>query len=477
MKKKIVIGLSIFSLIFFIGGIYIIFTIENTTASLDNLIKLHQVEILREHLLIQIKRVQSDLGLKGTRYARTIDTIVTDVRNMTKVNYTCFSCHHSKEVKEKLDDLKNHIGTYRDALSRVFTIRANIERLTDEEDNAFKVGEELIAKVNTMVALTNTKLTSRTQSALKDISNTKNMLFFLVSIGPLLTIALAFIFIRGITNPINTLLSATRKLKGGNLDHRVEKLKDEFGELAVSFNEMAGSLKEQMLKMQRTEQMAVLGELAAGLAHEIKNPLAGIKASMEVLSEELNVSEDDKAVMLRVIEEIRRIESLLKDLLNFARPPKPQLTIVDINKLLDTAISFSLKSNHDSLKVFADKDESLPITIADPMQLKQVFLNLLLNAVDSMPDGGELVVKTSYDKFIDMIKISITDTGKGIDQKIMDKIFQPFFTTKVKGTGLGLATSKRLIEQHGGAISVESNLDGGTKFTISLPVRHSGEIH
>ncbi|MBS1114012.1 MAG: multi-sensor signal transduction histidine kinase, partial [Nitrospirae bacterium] len=128
MKKKIIIGLSIFALIFFLGGIYIIVTIEKTTTKFDQLIELHQVEILREHLLIQIKRVQTDLTLKDTRFARDVDVIVRNVRNLHNVLDTCFSCHHKEDVSKRLEELKKQTGDYEDALSRLMTIRANTAR-------------------------------------------------------------------------------------------------------------------------------------------------------------------------------------------------------------------------------------------------------------------------------------------------------------------------------------------------------------
>ena len=216
MKKKIIIGLSIFALIFFLGGIYIIVTIEKKTKKFDNLIELHQVEILREHLLIQIKRVQTDLAVKDTRFARDSDVIVRNVRNLHNVLNTCFSCHHTEEVYKKLDDLKKQTGEYEDALSRLMTIRANSARLQEEEENAFKTGETLTNMVNSMIMLTSMKLSQRTQSVLKDVSNTKIILFILVAIGPLLASGLAFIFIRGYTRPVNMLVEATRKIKTGD---------------------------------------------------------------------------------------------------------------------------------------------------------------------------------------------------------------------------------------------------------------------
>ncbi len=477
MKKKIIISLCIFSLLFFLAGIYIIVTIESATATLDNLIMLHQVEILREHLLIQIKRVQSDLSLKDTRFARSIDTVIVNVRNMENIADTCFECHHTEKVLIRLTDLRGEVKKYRDSLSRVLTIRANVNRLDAEADTAFRVGEDLTKKVNKIIALTNTKLNEKTVFALDHIAKTKKILYILVALGPLSIVVLGFFIIRGFTKPVNELLKATKRLEGGNLDYRIDGLKDEFGEVAISFNEMANSLKEQMFKMQRTEQMAVLGELAAGLAHEIKNPLAGIKVSMEVLAEEQNISEEDRQVVRKVIEEIGRIELLIKSLLNFARPPKPQLSGTNVNDVLDKTIKFSLKhpslssGRPASLKILRDFDKGIPDIMADPVQLQQIFLNLFLNSINAMPEGGTIAVKTFYDKDVNSIHIEISDTGKGVDKKIINRIFQPFFTTKPKGTGLGLAITKRLVEQHEGSISVENRQGGGVVFHIVFPVK------
>ncbi|NIS62348.1 MAG: HAMP domain-containing protein [Proteobacteria bacterium] len=398
---------------------------------------------------------------------------------MDRVINKCFECHHSEPVMKKLTDLNIQAEKYKDALSRVLTISANVIRLEAEEDIAFRTGQELIEKVNTMIALTRMRLREKTQSTLREIANTKFMLFILVAIGPPLAVGLAFVFIRGLTEPVNVLRNATRRLKGGDLDYRIEGLEDEFGEVAESLNEMAGSLKEQMHRMQRAEQMTVVGEMATGLAHEIKNPLAGIKASMEVLSQEPTFTEEDKAVLSQVIDEVKRIESLMKGLLNFAKPPHLQFTTVDVNEILDTAIAFSLtypsfsSNNSKAVDIKRDYDDHLPATMADPIQLQQVFLNLLLNAGDATPDGGTVTVRTSHDPMAHSIRIEISDTGPGIDEGLTDKIFRPFFTTKPKGTGLGLAISKQLVERHGGDIRSSNNPGCGTAFTIVLPLKKS----
>jgi two-component system sensor histidine kinase AtoS len=222
--------------------------------------------------------------------------------------------------------------------------------------------------------------------------------------------------------------------------------------------------------------LKMVGEWAAGLAHEIKNPLAGIKGSVEVLLQEPSISEEDRSIVVKAVDEIKRIELLIKSLLNFAKPPQLQLIPTDLNDLLDKTITFSLKhpllssGSSTPIKVLRDLDTRIPETMADPMQLQQVFLNLMFNAIEAMPDGGALAVKTSYNAALNLIRIAIADTGKGIEQSALEQIFQPFFTTKSKGSGLGLAISRRLVEEHGGDIYVESTPNKGTVFNISMHV-------
>jgi hypothetical protein len=269
------------------------------------------------------------------------------------------------------------------------------------------------------------------------------------------------------------LLDSTRRLKRGDLDHRVAGLRDEFGELGVAFNEMAGSLKEQLSKMQRTEQMAVAGQLAAGLAHEIKNPLGGIKAAMQVLSADGSLPDADRRVLRSVIQEVARVESLIAQLLHFARPAKPQPVALDLNAVVEMTLGFHALTRAGgpapAIRVVTDL-QPVPSTLADPAQLQQVLLNLVLNAVDSMPAGGVLEVRTGQGQPEGTLHVTVSDTGRGISAENAARLFQPFFTTKPRGTGLGLATSKQLVEGHGGSISMSPNPGGGTTFRVQLPL-------
>lgn len=224
-------------------------------------------------------------------------------------------------------------------------------------------------------------------------------------------------------------------------------------------------------QFQRANQMALVGQMAAGLAHEIKNPLAGIKVSLDVLADELDLHEEDKELFARIINEINRMEKLLKSLLSYARPPEPQFDQIDINPLLENSLKNAAvaTASKTDIRINIERDfaADLPRVEVDSAQIQQVFLNILLNAVDAMETDGTISAMTRM-RDQDTISIEITDTGKGISEAALEKIFNPFFTTKSKGTGLGLSICKRLVEQNGGSIEVFSKPDSGTSFIINL---------
>ena len=250
MKKKILITLSIYSIVFILGGIYIISTIASSTTKLQDLISLYQIETQRKQLLIRIKNVQADLHLKRTPYSKSVSTFISNVNSMEDMTNSCFECHHSEEVVTMLTSLKDDIESYKQLISRVMTIRANEARLRIEDDKAYRAAENLLADVNGMVHLATVKLSEKTKFSLSDISNSNTILFLLISITPFFAVGLGFIFVKGITKPIKEILMATRNLKSGNLDFRLKGLEDEFGEVAESFNEMADRVEDYTQKLE-----------------------------------------------------------------------------------------------------------------------------------------------------------------------------------------------------------------------------------
>lgn len=233
----------------------------------------------------------------------------------------------------------------------------------------------------------------------------------------------------------------------------------------------------------RSRQLATVGQMAAGLAHEIKNPLAGIKVSMEVLITELDLSPQDKEIFLRIVREIQRIETLLRNLLNYARPSRPTFSRVDLNDQLENCIKSAemiLKSpeyaaENRKLIAFTRKmADNLPRIKADSDQLQQIFLNLFLNAIEAIPGAGTISVTTRTGED-NTVLVEVSDSGKGMTAKTRAEIFQPFYTTKPKGNGLGLAITKRLVELHQGDIEVDSTPGQGTIFLITFPVEQGQE--
>lgn len=233
--------------------------------------------------------------------------------------------------------------------------------------------------------------------------------------------------------------------------------------------------------LQRARQLAIVGEMAAGIAHEIKNPLAGIKVSIEVLAAELALDQEDKEVLLRVIQEVNRIETLLKNLLSYARPPKPHFDRVDLNELLAISLR-NAKLTLKSPNYFAEKMKEItfttefasgvPLVQADSSQLQQIFLNLLLNCIEAISESGTISVRSDWDQVTEQVRVTIADTGKGFSEEGLLKLFQPFYTTKSKGNGLGLAITKRLVELHHGRIELLSGAGEGAVFVVTLNVKH-----
>ena len=234
-------------------------------------------------------------------------------------------------------------------------------------------------------------------------------------------------------------------------------------------------LVEMEEKIRRQEQLAMVGSLAAGIAHEIRNPLASLSGSIQVLQGELHLEGDEKHLMDIVVRETDRLNTIITEFLDYARPQTIQAERILVSSVLDETILL-LKNSRDfreGITIRVDADPNVVIR-GDAQRMRQVFWNLLINSCQAMPDRGEITVSTlplSYGGGdAAWCEIIIQDTGCGISPEYLDKIFDPFFTTKTSGTGLGLAIVNRIIEDHGGVIDVESDTGRGTKFRIRLPV-------
>jgi signal transduction histidine kinase len=294
---------------------------------------------------------------------------------------------------------------------------------------------------------------------------------------------LVLLIVRTISRPLQRITVAAVRVTEGEYGTEIDmrRSNDEIGLLAESFNEMSRKMAadiEQLQKLNeqliRTEKLAAMGTLAAGVAHEVNNPLASISSLIQMLQRRENLDAETKEKLKLISTQITRITHVTRDMMDFARARPAAKNSIDINAILQTSLrlaSFDKAFQH--LRLKTDLNENLPKVFADADQMEQVFLNLLLNARDAMPEGGELSVKTF--KSDGSIAVRIADSGTGIEEKNLKKIFDPFFSTKPtgEGTGLGLAVCYGIVTAHNGKIEVESNGDGGTSFLITLPTSES----
>jgi two-component system, NtrC family, sensor kinase len=255
------------------------------------------------------------------------------------------------------------------------------------------------------------------------------------------------------------------------LDQEKRELEEWGATLEKKVSERADEMKKINAQLFRSEKLASLGKLAAGVAHEINNPLTGILTNSSLLLEDMEKDDPKYEDVEVMVKETIRCREIVKRLLDFARQTKPQKRLASINTLIDNIIL--LVRNQTSFRnilIEKDLDTSLPEILVDPDQVQQVFVNIILNAAEAMTKGGSLTIRSMPSPDNSSIVITFVDTGPGIPEDVRERIFDPFYTTKEHGTGLGLSISYGIVEQHGGTISVDSTAGRGSTFTISLPI-------
>jgi len=314
-------------------------------------------------------------------------------------------------------------------------------------------------------------------------SNRNLLIAYGVVIFVLVGVVLWLLIVRLVTQPVSQVLEQMRKVQAGDLNVRVAaQTKDEIGELATGFNRMLQSLdaakrelhESHEKQIQQAGKLASIGELAAGIAHEIRNPLAGIGAAVEVLSENGGNGQQGE-IVAEIRRQIARLNATLRELLDFSRQRDPEIAacaVSDIIKPMLGLIRPDAQKQH--VRIVEQCPADLPPICADSSQVQQAVLNVLLNAVQAMPDGGTLTVRAEtlnkvlrpgHDR---SVRVSICDTGNGIAPENLRKIFSPFFTTKHRGTGLGLAITRTIVEKHRGVIEVTSDVGRGSTFTLEF---------
>lgn len=284
--------------------------------------------------------------------------------------------------------------------------------------------------------------------------------------------------ITGIAFLLIHLMRDIKRIKKGlmnikeDLSYKIVPPSGEIGEIAMAINDMAHDLEEKKIleeQVQRADRLAVIGEMAAGLAHEIRNPLMAIKGFSQLQNEDIMLSERQEYNDI-IIHEVDRMNHLTEELLGFSRPILDLVTRTNVNEVLKNTLVLAEIRAHGTEVVFKHElTPLLPAVMANEEQLKQVFLNILINAIQAMDKKGTITISSGYEEVAGKVRVSVTDTGPGIEPGNIKKMFDPFFTTKANGTGLGLAVAKHLMLSWNGVILVESKVNRGSTFTLIFP--------
>jgi signal transduction histidine kinase len=291
-------------------------------------------------------------------------------------------------------------------------------------------------------------------------------------IGIILAVSLALVY----TKPIHNVVNAARNVAAGDLSTELyTDRKDEIGELTQSFNYMVQKLREERAleeKLREAEHLSGIAQLAKGIAHEIRNPLNFISLSIDHLKKKFGPSGDAEreqfeSLVRSIKHEIQRLNKLVGDFLDYGKPLRLNRQETDLHALIQDVVALvSAKAEKDAIKIHCH-DEKLPMLSLDPELIKTCIFNILLNAFQAMPSGGELTIRSGV--LNEKVTVTIADTGVGVSRDNLPKLFDPFFSTKATGLGLGLAMTNRVIEEHGGKVDFQSAEGRGSTVTIYLP--------
>ncbi len=418
---------------------------------------------------------------------------------------------------EEVEGLKGSVNEFYDLSAELFLLhgKTRAERTPTMEEFDEKV-EEIDEKLDVLLKKIDEASKASMDSIVSTVTSNRIINISVLAVVILAASGTAFAISRSVSNPITKLRNAAIEIGKGDLSKRAQvESKDEIGELATSFNQMtdeiqkrneqleatneelraaneelqateeelrasneelqaaSDELREAQEQLIRSERLAAIGQLAGGVGHELRNPLGAIKNAVyyvrgKVTSSELAQKEPRVTEFLNIVDdEISASNKIINDLLGFSRVGKPAVSPTRIEKVIEAALSRT--TIPENIELVKKLDAGSPDIEIDSDQIQQVLVNVITNAVQAMPEGGKLAIGAR--KGNEFVEMKITDTGCGIPEEAIDKIFDPLFTTKAKGIGLGLAVCRSIIERHQGIIEVESKVGKGTTFTIKLPLK------
>jgi len=419
----------------------------------------------------QARRFEKDYFLYGTNLADALAHIRAAHRLLDKNE----SNLRSVVGPRMWSRMKDTATAYGEALDRLLDTteldepdRSRAQRRIEAELRSY--GSQAIADAHEMIDRERFAIAELLQTSLVAAVSAQVIMFFVMTI-------LAAYIIRAFVNPLSRFQSYAARIGNGDYTpiRPMRRFRDEFSDLAVTFNKMLCELKGRQDQLIQSGKMVAVGTLTAGIAHELNNPINNIGLNVEALLEDYDdfTDEEKRRMLEQIYTQVERAGATVRDLLDFTRKGTPAFSTVSIGGIIESTLKLIANElNLSNIDLVLDVENGLPEISGNPQNLQQVFLNLFLNSIQAMTEGGRLGVRVSKDG--DVIEVEVADTGSGIPPEHLDKLFDPFFTTKEvgEGTGLGLSVCYGIIERHKGSIAIDSEVGVGTTVTVRLPIDH-----
>jgi len=521
MKKVLIRGIGLIIIIFILSGFFVLERIGKLTLIEEMRDRHERLYNHYQEIMLNMEIAQTELYRHQAGYTRNIDTMVDNVLEIEdtvtrlKAEYEpylgediCNRCHNAQvkfdTLQTRLDEAAVQLRKYEDKVSFIITVRDD-EISGSLEKEAIREGDEVLDVVREGIATSSMMTGQMDKLQTAALHDARIFIIGTIMASAAISLIVVVLIIIEMRNPMLKLVEGIKRVSLGRYDSKVDIVSDdEIGYLAKTFNEMTDnlntanrekdrlvaelqqlndSLEEKVLKateelkltheqILRSETLSAIGVFASGVAHELATPISSLVSYVQVVKKKMTAHGQSDGEMEIIEQELLRCRNILRGMLAFARAPEEQKTSTDINGMLQDLLALiKYQAKYKSVEITEKLSQAIPTVMAIPGQLRQVFMNLIMNALQSMPEGGKLEVETFAKG--DRIGIKIADTGCGISEDDIGKVFQPFYTSKNTGTGLGLSISYRTVKEHGGNMEVMSREGKGTIFYVYLPVKPS----
>lgn len=499
MRRQLIISFSLIFGVCLLGASVIVYSIYTTSNSLRVAIGLHEIEDIRHDLFYSMQKVQTYVHSPSNVFANNLDEVISNTATLDKSINRCHDCHHRSKIVYEINATQNLVNSFKKQLSYLITMAADTERRNNSQIRVLHLSNTILNHVRDMIKRTGISAQIRTNEALNKLKRMYIFLGITILVTFLLALTFAHLLTKKITEPIKELIKSSRKICEGQWGHQTNfKATGEFAELFNSFNSMSLSLagekkqvERQLIEIEKNQEkiaeakkMESLGILAGGIAHDFNNILSAILGNINLAALHPDLQDKTKELLAQAEKATLRAANLTQQLLTFAKGGDPVKETSSLNQVIKDSADFVIHGKKVACNYNFPKN--LWNVDIDKGQISQVIQNIVLNANDSMPEGGMIEIKCenilSNDdsdsqllKNNKYVKISIKDSGQGIPADVVEKIFDPYFSTKTDGSGLGLAVTHSIINKHGGHIEVKSAPGIGTTFEVFLLASEDAE--